>query len=119
MNIIFLINNTIVTPELSDSILGGITRDSILEIAKSKGIKVEERKISISEIVEAYDNNNISEAFGVGTAVTVNPIDSITFRDKKMDFRYTSDSISLQLKSDLLNIQYGISKDENNWTLTL
>ena len=119
MNIMFLINNTIVTPELSDSILGGITRDSILEIAKSKGIKVEERKISISEIVEAYDNNNISEAFGVGTAVTVNPIDSITFRDKKMDFRYTSDSISLQLKSDLLNIQYGISKDENNWTLTL
>jgi branched-chain amino acid aminotransferase len=119
MNIMFLIDNVIVTPQLSDSILGGITRDSILHIARKKGIKVEERKVSISEIVDAYDNNKISEVFGVGTAVTVNPIDSITFREKKMDFKYNSNSISTALKTELLHIQYGISKDEHNWVVSL
>jgi branched-chain amino acid aminotransferase len=119
MNIMFLIDDVIITPKLSDSILGGITRDSILEIARNKGIKVEERKISIIEILEAYDNNKISEVFGVGTAVTVNPINSITYRDKVMNFQYSSESICLKLKSYLLDIQYGIVKDENNWTVKL
>lgn len=119
MNIMFLVDNVIVTPQLSDSILGGITRDSILHIARKKGIKVEERKISISEIVEAYDSNRIAEAFGVGTAVTVNPIDSITFREKKMEFKYNTNSISTALKTELLNIQYGVIKDENDWVVSL
>ncbi len=119
MNIMFLINDVIVTPKLSDSILGGVTRDSILEIAQSKGIKVEERNISISELLQAYDNNKISEVFGVGTAVIVNPIDSITYRDKVMKFQYNSESIALKLKSDLLDIQYGVTKDIRNWSFSL
>ena len=119
MNIMFLINDVIVTPKLSDSILGGVTRDSILEIAQSKGIKVEERNISISELLQTYDNNKISEVFGVGTAVTVNPIDSITYRDKVMKFQYNSESVALKLKSDLLDIQYGVTKDIRNWSFSL
>ena len=65
MNIMFRINNTLITPALSESILAGITRDSILKIAKEKGIYVEERKIAISEIMKAHQNGTLQEAFGV------------------------------------------------------
>ena len=81
MNIMFRIDDKIITPQLSESILGGITRDSIITIAKQKGIEVEERRISVSEIIEYYNNGRLKEAFGVGTAVTLNPINSITFND--------------------------------------
>lgn len=118
MNIIFRINDTIVTPALSDSILGGITRDSILCIAKHLGIQVEERKVSVQEVLDAHNNGTLREAFGVGTAVTVNPIHSITYRDKCMNFEsYNEDSFALTLKNRLLDIQYGKSEDVFNWTV--
>ena len=118
MNIIFRINDTLITPKLSESILGGITRDSILKIAQKKGIKTEERKISIAEIVEAYQNNNLKEAFGVGTAVTLNPIDNISYRDNNLRIeKLNADSYGTILKNELLNIQYGKTEDFMNWTV--
>tara|TARA_B100000886_G_scaffold339417_1_gene304851 strand:+ start:6564 stop:7517 length:954 start_codon:yes stop_codon:yes gene_type:complete len=117
MNIMFRIDDKIITPKLSDSILGGITRDSIITIAKQKGIMVEERRISVSEIIEKYNNGRIKEAFGVGTAVTINPINSITFKDKVIDIKVLKqDSFATILKKELLDIQYGKIEDINGWT---
>ena len=117
MNIMFRVDDKIITPQLSESILGGITRDSIITIAKQKGIEVEERRISVSEIIEHYNNGRLKEAFGVGTAVTLNPIDSITFNDTLIDIEeLNQDSYATVLKNELLGIQYGKIKDINCWT---
>ena len=115
MNIWFRIGDKLITPELSDSILGGITRDSVLKLAKHNGIKVEERRVLVTEIVEAYKSGNLKEAFGTGTAVTVNPIDSITFRCNKMTIIAIEDSFSLKIKQQLQAIQKGKMEDVFSW----
>lgn len=119
MNIMFRINDVLITPYLSESILAGITRDSILTLARKSGITVEERKIAISEIIEAHKNGSLQEAFGVGTAVTVNPINSITYREKKHSIKPVNNSYAETLKSKLQSIQYGLIPDENNWVVSV
>jgi branched-chain amino acid aminotransferase len=115
MNIMFVINNKIITPSLNNNILAGITRDSIIQLAKENNIEVVERKISIDDLVEAYEQKSLTEVFGVGTAVTVNSINSITFRDKKMCFQTNKNSIAILLKKQLLKIQFGEIEDKYNW----
>jgi branched-chain amino acid aminotransferase len=78
----FMIDGTLVTPALSDSILAGITRDSVLKLAKSWGVKVEERRISVNEIIEGLQNGKVTEAFGAGTAATIAHIELIGYEDK-------------------------------------
>jgi branched-chain amino acid aminotransferase len=119
MNIWFRIGDILVTPALSDSILGGITRDSILTLARDKGIKVEERRIPITEVIEAFNSGILYEAFGTGTAVAVNPINSITFRDDRMVIKERADSFALKLKQKLQAIQKGSNVDLYNWTSKL
>ncbi len=116
MNIWFRIGDKLLTPMLSDSILGGITRDSIITLAKDSGIVVEERKITISEIVEAYHSGALKEAFGTGTAVTVNTIQSISYRDDKMVLNEQEDSFAVILKQKLQDIQKGKASDNYAWT---
>src|SRR6185369_10773265 len=77
MNAMFVIDGKLVTPPLSDSILDGITRDSLLTLAKDMGIPVETRPVSIVELEQAFHNNTISEAFGAGTAAVVAPVATI------------------------------------------
>ena len=119
MNIWFRIGNKLVTPELSDSILDGITRRSIISLAKKRGIEVEERKILVEEILDAYHQNNLNECFGTGTAVTVSPIDSITFNSIRMVMAKKGESIALKLKKDLQDIQKGRIEDTFNWVTFL
>jgi len=116
MNIWFRIDDTLITPALSDSILGGITRDSIVTLAEDNSIKVEQRKILISEVVDAYKNGTLKEAFGTGTAVTVNPINTITFREKRMVIESQKDSFAIKLKQQLQGIQKGSIVDAYDWT---
>ena len=71
MNIMFVIEDTLVTPALSDSILAGITRDSVLKLARHWGMKVEERKVSVRELVDGLQKGKVKEAFGAGTAATI------------------------------------------------
>jgi branched-chain amino acid aminotransferase len=71
MNIMFVINDTLITPEASSTILRGITRDSVLTLARDWGMKVEERRISVSEVIEAAKNGTLQDAFGAGTAATI------------------------------------------------
>src|SRR6478609_901354 len=77
MNVMFVIEDTLVTPVLSDSILAGITRDSVLKLARHWGMKVEERKVSVSELIDALKKGTVKEAFGAGTAATIAHIEVI------------------------------------------
>ena len=119
MNIWFRIGNKLVTPKLTDTILGGITRDSTLKLACDVGIEVEERTISVSEIVEAYNNGSLKEAFGTGTAVTIAEVQSITLREKRMVIPKQEDSFALRLKKGMQDIQYGRVVDNYGWTTEL
>jgi branched-chain amino acid aminotransferase len=82
MNVMFVIDGTLVTPELSDSILAGITRDSVLTLARQWGMNVEERKISVSELRAGLEAGKVTEAFGAGTAATIAHIELVGFDDK-------------------------------------
>jgi branched-chain amino acid aminotransferase len=116
MNAMFVINNAVVTPPLSDSILDGITRDSLLMIAKNIGYKTEERKISVQELKEGIINGNVTEAFGAGTAALVSPISvvGIDGEDYKLP-AYNSNNIMFQLKKKLDDIRSGLDDDIYNW----
>jgi branched-chain amino acid aminotransferase len=115
MNIWFVIDNVLVTPKLSDTILGGITRDSVILISKDLGLTVQERDITVDEILEASKKGILNEAFGTGTAVSVLPISSITFKEDKVTFS-NLETITLKLKDRLLSIQKGIALDSFGWT---
>lgn len=82
MNMAFVIDGTVVTPELDGSILHGITRDSALNVLRKEGYKVEERKVSIAEIVEAAKNGKLDEAFGTGTAAVISPVGVINYENE-------------------------------------
>lgn len=82
MNVMFVINDTLVTPGISDSILKGITRDSVLTLARDWGMPVEERKISVSEIIDGLEKGIVKEVFGVGTAATIAHIAVIGYEGK-------------------------------------
>ncbi|MCQ2409458.1 MAG: branched-chain amino acid aminotransferase [Clostridia bacterium] len=84
MNMAFVIDGKVVTPELDGSILRGITRDSALTVLRDAGYPVEERKISIAEVVEAYKAGKLDEAFGTGTAAVISPVGTINFKGEDM-----------------------------------
>jgi branched-chain amino acid aminotransferase len=120
MNVMFVIDNTLVTPALSDSILAGVTRDSVIKLVKSWGIKVEERKVSVEEVVEAMQSGRLKEAFGTGTAATIAPISAIGYDGTDyvlppVDQRVISNRVFKELN----NIKYGLKSDPFNWTMKL
>ncbi|MDJ0557134.1 MAG: branched-chain amino acid aminotransferase [Microcoleaceae cyanobacterium MO_207.B10] len=84
MNVAFVINDVVVTPKLTGTILAGITRDSVLTLLRDMGVKVEERLISIDEVVKDYQDGNLSEAFGMGTAATIAHISTINYQGSDM-----------------------------------
>ena len=81
MNIFFVINGELITPMLTGSILPGITRDSVIALAKQWGIKVSERKISIDEVLDAHATGKLEEIFGSGTAAVISPVGEIKYGD--------------------------------------
>jgi len=82
MNIFFKIDNKIITPALNESILSGITRDSIITLCKDFGLTVEERPITIDELISAAEQGILQEAFGTGTAVVISPVNKLRYKDK-------------------------------------
>ncbi len=114
MNIFFIINDEIVTPNLDGSILHGITRLSVIELLKSKGYKVTERPITITEIVEASNNGTLQEAFGAGTAVGIAMIQEIGYKEDKI---HISDTNPVgQMVLDTINgVRSGKLDDALNW----
>ena len=119
MNIWFRINDILITPALSDRILKGITRDSIIKIASMLNIDVQERKITVDELLESYQKGELQEIFGSGTAVAVVAAKSITLGDKRISLPILNDPVSMRLKKILQDYQYGRTEDVFNWTTKL
>jgi len=115
MNIFFVINGKIVTPELDGGFLPGITRDSLLQLARHKGYEVEERPISIQEVADAADSGALTEVFGAGTAAIVTFVDRIGYQGKDYLLDPSSYTIATDLKTSLLNIQTGQAEDPFGW----
>jgi branched-chain amino acid aminotransferase len=116
MNVMFVIDDVLVTPALSDSILAGITRQSVLDLARNWGMKVEERKVSVKELVSALEQGTVQEAFGAGTAATIAHIELIGYEGKN----YTLPSVnerkfSNRAFAELESIKRGKSPDMFNW----
>ena len=110
MNAMFVIDNTLVTPPLSDSILDGITRDSLLTLATDAGIPVEERPVSVDELKKGFEKGRISEAFGAGTAAVISPIQAIGIDGRDYTLP-NSTNIAQTLKTTLDDIRYGRKTD--------
>lgn len=116
MNIFFKIDGKIVTPELSGSILPGITRNSVIELCKSWGLTVEERKISVDELIEAQKNGSLEEAFGTGTAAVISPVGKLRFMDDVMTINSGGiGDISQKLYDTVTGIQLGKLEDPFGW----
>ena len=115
MNIMFVVDGKLLTPKPSDSILAGITRKSAVELAKDWGIAVEERRISVSEIIEAIRQERLQEAFGIGTAATVSPISMIGHDGIDFDLPILDDRLSKKIGNALSDIKLGRMKDKFGW----
>lgn len=116
MNIMFKINGIIVTPELSGSVLPGITRKSILELAKGWGYPVEERLISIDELVESIENGELEEIWGTGTAAVVSPVGELSYKGKNYIVNNGQiGELTQRFYDELTGIQWGERKDTHGW----
>ena len=120
MNMMFVLDNKIITPMLNGSILAGITRDSILKLAASDGYQVEERRIPIAEIFEAAEQGRLQEAFGTGTAAVVSPVGELCWEGKKITLSGGKiGPVAQRMYDELTGIQWGRMADRFNWILKL
>ncbi len=116
MNIFFVIDGVAVTPELSGTILHGVTRDSVITLLGDMNVEVQERRVSIDEIHEAHEAGKLEEAFGAGTAATVSPVIEIGSEESVM--RLPPDDqrkIGPQLLKTLADIRHGLREDTHGW----
>lgn len=120
MNVMFVIDDILVTPVLSDSILAGITRDSVLQLARSWGMRVEERKISVREIITSLESEKVQDVFGVGTAATIAPIQSIGYKGKDYILPTVARrEVSSRLHEELDGIKHGTHPDPFGWVVKM
>ncbi|MDO9373000.1 MAG: branched-chain amino acid aminotransferase [Ferruginibacter sp.] len=116
MNVFFVIGNTAVTPGLdSGTILAGVTRDSAITLLKEQGLKVEERQLSIDEIISAYEAGTLKEIFGTGTAATISLIRELRYKDYTMKFDVENWTIATGVKRRMDAIKYGKETDDFGW----
>jgi branched-chain amino acid aminotransferase len=116
MNLMFVIDNVLITPPTGDTILAGITRDSVLTLAHDWNMKVEERKIGIDEVLEAHENKTLQEAFGTGTAATIAHISLLGFEGKDYELPPVETRIfSNRAANELDGIRKGKIRDRHNW----
>ena len=116
MNIFFKINGTVVTPMLNGSILPGITRNSVIAICKSWGLPVEERRISVDELIAAQKDGTLEEVFGTGTAAVISPVGKLRYKDDVMTIKDGGiGEISQKLYDTITGIQWGTTEDTFGW----
>ena len=116
MNVMFVINDILITPFTGDTILNGITRKSVVEIAKDWGVEVQERKIQVNEIFEALKNGTLTEAFGAGTAATIAPISSIAINGDNYKIPESKDHhFHSKVLKYLSEYKMGKHPDKFNW----
>lgn len=117
MNAMFVIDGKVVTAALEGSVLPGVTRDSIIHILKDWGYDVEERELSIDELMEAGRNGKLTEAFGTGTAAVISPIGELCYKGEKIEINgFKTGELTQKLYDTLTGIQWGKLEDKYNWT---
>ena len=117
MNVFFRINDTLYTAPTGERILDGVTRKSLIDIAKRDGINVEVRSVLVAELIEAAKDGSLKEIFGAGTAAVVNPIVGFSYQDNYYELPKMENSYASQLKEKLTNIQYKLAEDTVGWTV--
>ncbi|WP_176328536.1 MULTISPECIES: branched-chain amino acid aminotransferase [Arenibacter] len=115
MNIFIRINDTLITSPTSDRILDGITRKSLIEIAKDENIEVAVRPITVKEVIEASKNGSLKEMFGAGTAAVISPISTFGYQDQDYDLPSLENSYATILKKRITDIQYNKAEDKFGW----
>lgn len=120
MNIFFKIDGKVVTPALSGSILPGITRNSVITLCKDWGLEVEERKISVDELIEAQKSGKLEECFGSGTAAVISPVGTLRYKDDVMQIGDgTTGKLSQKLYDTVTGIQNGTVEDKFGWVVNV
>ena len=120
MNVMFLIGDTLLTSPAGDTILAGITRDSVLTLAREWGYQVEERKVKVKEVVDAIENGTLKEAFGTGTAATIAHIATIGHEGKDYDLPAVEGrEFSNRVFKALDELKTGVTEDKHNWVYKL
>ena len=117
MNVFFRINDTLYTAPTSERILDGVTRKSIIDLAKRDGLKVEIRSVLVDELVNAAKDGSLKEIFGAGTAAVVSPIVAFAYKETEYQLPKIENSFALQLKDNLTKIQYKLADDTFGWTV--
>lgn len=118
MNIFFKINGVVVTPELNGSILPGVTRDSVIALCKEWGVPVEERKISVDEVVSAAESGAMEECFGTGTAAVISPVGELRYEEEKMPIGEGKiGQLTQKLYDTITGIQLGKIEGPEGWSV--
>lgn len=116
MNVFFVIGNKAITPNLdAGTILAGVTRDSVMTVLREQGLAVEERALSIDEIIAAHQSGQLKEVFGTGTAATISLIKELRYKDYTMEFDVNQWEVSTAVKNKLNQIRYGLAPDTHGW----
>lgn len=119
MNIFIRIENKLITAPTNDRILDGVTRKSIIQIAKDMGIEVEIRPFSVDELIKASKKGTLKEIFGAGTAVVILSITGFGYQNIDYKIKSIQDSYAEKLKKAITDIQYNISDDPHDWTVSI
>jgi len=117
MNMFFVIDDEVITPSLTGTVLKGITRDSVIKIVRNWGLKIKEKSVSINEVLAAASSGHLKEAFGTGTAAVISPVGQITYKDK--DYIVSSGKmgeLSQKLHDEIVAIQYAEKPNTYGWT---
>jgi len=115
MNIFFRINDTLITAPTTDTILDGVTRKSLIQIAKDNGIDVEIKKLKVDELKNAAKNGSLKEIFGAGTAAVVSQINAFQHKGELFELNEVDNSYAEKLKSNLVGIQTNQLADHHSW----
>jgi branched-chain amino acid aminotransferase len=120
MNIFFRFGDTVVTPALLGTILPGVTRDSVLALLRDAGMKVEERRIDIAEVIDGAKSGALTEAFGAGTAAVIAPVGRLAVRGEVLDINgFQQGDLTQSLYDQITAIQYGDTNDAHQWNMII
>jgi branched-chain amino acid aminotransferase len=116
MNILFKIDGKVITPPTSDTILGGITKYSVLDLLRSWGIPAVEERLTIDDVLQAHDSGRLEEVFGAGTAAVISPVGQLNYQGKNYDIgNGETGPLALRLFDEIIGIQYGHRPDPFGW----
>jgi branched-chain amino acid aminotransferase len=119
-NIFFVIGDELITPPLRGTILPGVTRDSVIKLATHLGIKVSERPLAMTEVIDAIEKGTLQESFASGTAAVISPVGQIYFQKKEYIIgEGKTGPLAEKLYHEIMKIQYGLKEDPFGWRVQL